>query len=71
MAAAPDRIAIETPRGNIRAGSVTDERLVASAQTGPIRQYCVEIDGHGFWVPASEIAEPEAAPTVTSKCDVH
>lgn len=60
MAAAPDRIAIETPRGDIRAGTVTDERLVASAQTGPIREYRVEIDGHGFWVPAGDTPDRDA-----------
>lgn len=51
----PDRVAIETPRGDIRAGDVVDVWMVADA--GSItRWYAVEIDGSRYRTPADEVA---------------
>lgn len=59
MSTAPSRVAVETLRGDIRAGRVADTRLVASARTGPTRQFLVDVDGSTFWVDAADCSLPE------------
>jgi hypothetical protein len=54
MSTAPNRVAVETLRGRITAGRVVNERVVASARTGPTRQYLVDVDGATLWVDAAD-----------------
>lgn len=56
-AAVPDRVAIETPSGDIHSGDVVDVFMTASASAIE-RWYVVEVEGHRFRQPASECTEP-------------
>jgi len=53
----PDRVAIETPQGDVVAGDVVDTEMIADAD-GIERWYIVEIDGSRFRAPASETERP-------------
>ena len=57
MAASPNRVAIETPRGDIRAGPVVDRELDARAD-GTELLLTVEIDGARLRVPECETTPP-------------
>jgi hypothetical protein len=56
---APDRVAVETPRGDVTTGDVVDVRYTASADTSLQCWFIVRIDGVHLRVPQSE-AEPVA-----------
>lgn len=54
---APDRVAIETLSGSVRAGQVVGEIVEADAD-GFDRLYRVEVDGVTHRVPEDDVAEP-------------
>ena len=54
---APDRVAVETLRGDIRAGRVVDELVEADAD-GFDRVFTVDVDGVTLRVDEDDIAEP-------------
>jgi len=58
---APERVAVETPRGNIRAGRVVDEVVHADAD-GLHRQYRVDIDGVTLRVDEDDVGQPDKIP---------
>jgi hypothetical protein len=53
----PDRVAIETPRGDIRCGDVVDVWMQAQANAIE-RWYLVEVDGSRYRRPAGEVGHP-------------
>lgn len=62
MSTTPTTVAIETPRQQVRAGKVLDERVVADARTGPTEQLLVDVDGSRWWVDAADTATPDNTP---------
>ena len=54
---APDRVAIETPQGEVQTGDVVDVEMRATARDIQ-RWYVVEIDGSRFRSPADEAEQP-------------
>lgn len=57
MSTTPNRVAIETPRGDIRAGPVVDRELDARAN-GTELLLTVEIDGIRLRVPERDATPP-------------
>jgi hypothetical protein len=54
----PDRVAIETLHGDIRAGEVIKTEYVATAADGIERMFYVDVDGSTFKRLASEVGAP-------------
>jgi hypothetical protein len=53
----PERVAVETPAGNIRSGEVVDVFMTAEANDIE-RWFVVDIDGHRLRTRASEARAP-------------
>jgi len=53
----PDRAAVETPRGNIRAGDVVDHELRVG-EAGPQWWLLVDIEGSGIWTELADSGRP-------------
>jgi hypothetical protein len=58
----PDRVAVETPRGDVATGDVVDVRYTASAESSLQCWYIVRINGVRLRVPESEPKSVTNAP---------